>query len=83
MTIHWDSEINLTCPHCGQKVKKSLAWIKENPVFACPLGCGFTFEAVEFLASLEEAHQKFAEATAKAFEDVAIDINVKLTHEGL
>ncbi len=30
--------IEIPCPHCGQKVKKTLAWAKANPQFSCRCG---------------------------------------------
>lgn len=78
MTINWNAAIELTCPHCGHKFKKSLAWIKQNPVFGCPENCGFRFQAEEFCAGIEEAHDKLVSAAAEAFTGAIVDINLKI-----
>lgn len=30
--------LNIPCPQCGQKVEKSVGWIKANDSYVCP-GC--------------------------------------------
>jgi len=56
-----DAEINIPCPGCGQKTKKSVTWLKANNYFSCE-GCGrtVTVDAKELLAGIEKADQTIA-----------------------
>lgn len=37
--VVWDD----TCPQCGRKIEKTLAWIKANPRVDVTCDCGFVF----------------------------------------
>lgn len=54
-------EIGITCPECGKKTKKSVAWIKANDNLTCS-GCGstVTVQNEKLLSGLKEAEQTVA-----------------------
>ena len=64
------AEMDVSCPNCGYKVKKTLGWLKSSPEWTCS-GCGKVVkieasdvargvkEMEESIADLERAFKKF------------------------
>ena len=58
-----DSEtLEIPCPECGEKARKSIAWLKSNRQFTCA-GCGSTInlQAEGLLAGIEEVEKAIAD----------------------
>lgn len=54
------AEIELICPKCGHEFTKAVREIQSEPKFACPNGCGQTFDANDLAAGLEEVDDAIA-----------------------
>ncbi|CDM59914.1 hypothetical protein LPU83_pLPU83a_0073 (plasmid) [Rhizobium favelukesii] len=61
-----DVEINIPCPGCGQKTKKSVAWLKANKQFTCD-GCSnaVTVDAEKLFAGIKKADKTLADFRKK------------------
>jgi hypothetical protein len=53
-----NTNIPITCPHCGKKSSKKLGWLQNNPEFPCEgVDCPVVFKTDELLRSLKEANK--------------------------
>lgn len=59
----------ITCPSCGQKTEKSLAWLKEDGNFTCP-ACGTSVQ-FDGPALLNEMQPDLSEGIAKLRRQIA------------
>ena len=52
------SKINIPCPECGHKTKKTISWLKANDVMVCG-GCSkqITLDRKDLLAGLKKAEK--------------------------
>jgi ribosomal protein L37AE/L43A len=51
------TEIDITCPKCGRKTKKSIGWIKTNCQFRCGCGESFALEADQFKSEIAKVER--------------------------
>ena len=49
----------ITCPNCGQKIKKTFGWLK-NTKNRCP-GCSATFDSKEFTAVIKKIEKQVSD----------------------
>lgn len=61
-----DQTIDIPCPNCGAKAKKSVAWIRRHDEITCA-GCGaaITLKADELIRGLDEAQRALDRAMAQ------------------
>jgi peptide subunit release factor 1 (eRF1) len=70
MAISFDDEpLEITCPKCGKKIKKTVRWFKADGR-KCPF-CGLSFETTKFRRDMKEA-EKLAE---DALRDISKSIS--------
>jgi hypothetical protein len=51
-----NAELEIPCPQCGEKIKKTVGGIKDEPKFRCPInGCDGWIDAGEFVRGLNES----------------------------
>lgn len=49
------AELPIPCVNCGNKTKKTVAWLKSHKTFTC--GCGATVDASPFVGSIKQANK--------------------------
>lgn len=56
-----DQSIEIPCSGCGEKAKKTIAWIRANDRYVCA-GCGveIILERDKLLAGLDQANERIA-----------------------
>ncbi len=71
-----DAGVDLSCPQCQRKVKKTIGWIKQNTQFVCA-GCGsiVKLKKDQFIRELTKA-DKAVDDFKRKLKD--IKINIKL-----
>jgi peptide subunit release factor 1 (eRF1) len=59
------AELDIACPQCGQKFKKTVGWLQQNDACACP-GCGveIRFETDELSRGIKGAEKAIGDLAA-------------------
>ena len=52
-------DMEIKCPTCGKKIKKTVGWFKKDGQ-VCPHGCGTTFETKQFTRDIKQAEDALA-----------------------
>ena len=60
-------ELQITCPNCKTKIKKSLGWFKQKG--SCCPGCKVTFQTDQLSKDLEPLDRKLSEVV-RAFKKI-------------
>lgn len=55
-----DQTLDLPCPKCGKKTKKTVRWVKANKQFTCSCGTAITLDADQFRAEIAKLEKAFA-----------------------
>jgi hypothetical protein len=50
--------VPIKCPKCDHEFEKTMDWLQENPTFPCEGGCGFGFEANQFIMGFLDRQEK-------------------------
>jgi DNA-directed RNA polymerase subunit RPC12/RpoP len=67
-------ELEIPCPHCRTRVKKTVRELKQ-PGVRCPL-CGAAFDTSQFKQQLDQVEQSLKELQGTV-KNIRIKINVK------
>lgn len=58
-------EVNITCPKCDHKYKKTIGWLKANDHILCVCGVDIRFDKSKFTAPLQEVDKAFDDMKRK------------------
>lgn len=50
-------DMEIACPTCGKKIKKTVGWLKKDGR-VCPHGCGTTFDTNQFKRDIKKAEDE-------------------------
>jgi copper chaperone CopZ len=54
-------EISISCTHCGNKIKKSIGWIKSNSDFICVCGTRIKLDADQFKSDIADVERSLSD----------------------
>lgn len=61
------AELDIPCPHCDQKIQKTVGWLQNHDAITCPACSGtFRFSADELERGLKQAEKLLGELGAFA-----------------
>jgi DNA-directed RNA polymerase subunit RPC12/RpoP len=69
-----NQSIDIPCPGCGHKTRKTIAWLKSHRHYTCRCGSRIDLDTKKFVGPLKLAEDQIA----RAFRNTKLNLTIKL-----